>query len=100
MKNFTLSLFFFLVFYPVFSQAPVCGGTFTDDNSGSSGWYNDNTNEVVTICPDTPGNYVTVTFDSFSIVYFGDGLYVYNGSSTAAPIIPNVYDPEAHFFFE
>lgn len=61
---------------------PTCGGIFTD--LGGSGSYPNNSDSTTTICPDNPGDLVTVTFTSFSTEANWDGLYVYDGNSTLA----------------
>jgi gliding motility-associated-like protein len=63
---------------------PVCGGTFFD-TGGSTAAYANNENSTWTIFPVNPGDVVTVTFTSFNVQATSDGLYVYNGNSTAAP---------------
>ena len=74
------------------SSLPVeCGGMFAD-NGGSTGNYLNNSDSTVTICPDNPGDFVTVTFASFSTENQFDGLYVYNGNSTASAQIMSTND--------
>lgn len=58
--------------------SPACGGIFTD-NGGTPLNYTNNTNQTVTICPDLPGEVVTVTFTSFDVESGNDALYVYDG---------------------
>ena len=65
---------------------PVCGGNFVDDG-GIAANYPNNQDYVITICPDNPGDYVTVNFTSFFTEASYDKLYVYDGNSTAAPQI-------------
>ncbi|WP_460218784.1 DUF7619 domain-containing protein [Psychroserpens sp. MEBiC05023] len=62
----------------------VCGGTFSD--SGGSTPYGSNENFTLTICPETNGDFVKLTFNSFLTEYENDVLTVYNGDSTDAPI--------------
>lgn len=62
---------------------PTCGGVFTD-LGGLNGNYPNNSDSITTICPDNPGDLVTVTFTSFSTEVSWDGLYVYDGNSTLA----------------
>jgi gliding motility-associated-like protein len=71
---------------------PVCGGVFTDPG-GPSADYANSTNSTVTICPTTPGDQVTVTFTVFDTEATWDGLYVFNGNSTAAPQIASANGP-------
>ncbi|RZJ71577.1 choice-of-anchor L domain-containing protein [Flavobacterium sp.] len=62
---------------------PVCGGTFTD--SGGSGNYPNNANETTTICPENPGDIVTITFSLFNTEPNFDALYVFDGNSILSP---------------
>ncbi len=72
---------------------PACGGNFFD-TGGSSGSYSSNENYTVTICPDTPGEAVTVTFTSFLVEGDGaddcyDQLFIFDGSDdSGTPITP------------
>lgn len=63
----------------------VCGGTFSDPGGVSSN-YSNNSNSITTICPEVPGEVVTVTFTSFNTQTSADGLYIHNGNSTSAPL--------------
>ena len=67
---------------------PACGGQFTD-TGGATGNYAGGANVTTTICPTNPNEVVTVTFTSFNTENSFDGLYVYDGNSTTAPIIPS-----------
>lgn len=63
-----------------------CAGVFYD--SGGDGMnYSNNESFVYTICSDQPGKCVQLTFQSFELEKDFDFLYVYNGTSTAAPLI-------------
>lgn len=62
---------------------PVCGGTFVDAG-GTAGNYADNSNITTIICPNNPGDVVTVTFTEFNTEATWDGFYVYNGNSVVA----------------
>ena len=86
-KQLLLSLFalFFLNFIG-YSQAPTCGGIFTDP-AGPNADYAANSDYTVTICPTTSGEMVNVIFTSFNTESNYDGLYIYNGNSTASPQI-------------
>lgn len=68
------------------SSPILCGGVFTD-NGGSTGNYSNNSDSTITICPDNPGDFVTVTFASFTTENQFDGLYVYDGNSITSPQI-------------
>jgi gliding motility-associated-like protein len=63
----------------------VCGGNYID-SGGIDGNYTPNNNAVTTICPE-PGEVVTVTFSQFDTEPGFDGIYVYDGDSTDAPLI-------------
>ena len=60
----------------------VCGGLFVD-NGGPNATYLNNSDVTTTICPNNPGDLVTVTFTAFNTEATWDALYVYNGNSTA-----------------
>ncbi|MBL8000973.1 MAG: hypothetical protein JNL05_03335, partial [Flavobacteriales bacterium] len=49
--------------------------------------YGNNTNQVQTICAQSPGQAIMVTFTSFSTQVTADALYVYDGPTTASPLI-------------
>jgi hypothetical protein len=72
-------------FNPVTTTAapPICGGQYVD-NGGASGFYANNSNDTLTICPTNPGEMVTVTFTAFDTEATWDALYVFDGNSTAA----------------
>jgi gliding motility-associated-like protein len=65
----------------------VCDNIFVD-SGGLDGDYGDNEDNVVTICSDNPNpNYcLQMTFVQFALSG-NDFLYVYDGSSTASPLI-------------
>ena len=62
---------------------PICGGNYLDAGL-VAGNYSNNTDSTITICPVTPGDVVTVTFTSFNTEINADGMYVFNGNTTAA----------------
>jgi hypothetical protein len=72
-----------------FTTAPGCGSAFTDP--GGAGNYANGTTYEVTICPDVPGEVVTVAFTSFATEGGWDGLMIYNGPSTASPLIASTF---------
>lgn len=57
------------------------------DNGGATGNYSNNVNGSVTFTPATAGTAVNISFNSFSLENNADFLYIYNGSSTAAPLL-------------
>lgn len=63
----------------------ACGGTFYD--SGGTGNYGNNQSFTFTICPSNPNSRVSVNFSSFNLEANYDFLSIYNGNSTAAPLI-------------
>lgn len=62
-----------------------CSGTFADQ--GGAGNYADNLNQTFTLCSSVPGSHVQIDFSSFDLELNHDFLKVYNGSTTAAPLI-------------
>lgn len=63
----------------------TCNGTVYDDG-GASGNYTDNYTSVLTIAP-TSATAVTLTFSSFNYESSYDFLNIYDGPSTASPLI-------------
>ncbi len=64
----------------------TCAGTLYD-NGGPTGTYLPNSNSSVTILPATAGNHVRLQFNTIAVETGYDNLYVYDGSSTSAPLI-------------
>lgn len=67
---------------------PACGGNFYD-TGGASDTYSNDEDYTITICPDSAGDGVTVTFNDFEVEGRGldncwDWLYIYDGSDTSA----------------
>ncbi len=62
-----------------------CSTTFTDLGGGGS--YGNNQTMIWKFYPSTPGDKVRVTFTSFSTENNYDGMMIYDGSSTASPLI-------------
>ncbi|MCB0518113.1 MAG: M36 family metallopeptidase [Lewinellaceae bacterium] len=65
---------------------PTCGGFFSD-SGGPGANYQNNENIVTTLCPDSPGQIVTVAFTAFSVQNGSDFLKIYDGADTTAPLI-------------
>ncbi|MFN5793752.1 MAG: GEVED domain-containing protein [Bacteroidota bacterium] len=65
--------------------ATTCSGTFYDSQGLSD--YLNSENYTYTIFPSTPGAKVQVNFTAFNTENLYDGLMIYNGSSTASPLI-------------
>ncbi len=57
------------------------------DSGGSTGNYQNNEDYTVTVTPSTPGTKVKVVFGTFSTENGFDGLSIYNGATTAFPLI-------------
>ncbi|WP_426430748.1 T9SS type A sorting domain-containing protein [Winogradskyella sp. HB-48] len=77
---------------PYVAVPPDCTNGIFLDSGGQSGNYSNSENITYTICPDSPGDVVTVEFISFNTENNGasacyDGLTVYDGADTAAPTI-------------
>ena len=72
------------------TSAPVCGASFSYPTCGGN--YAVNENQTWTICP-TAGNFATVTFTAFATESSFDPVYIYNGNSTAAPLIASTNGP-------
>ncbi|HEX8424895.1 CARDB domain-containing protein [Hymenobacter sp.] len=70
----------------------TCSGTLYDDG-GAGGTYSANVDGAVTLTPATAGNKIRLDFTSFNIETGYDRLYIYDGSSTAAPLI-GTYDSQ------
>ena len=66
---------------------PICGGQFTNLPGTTAGSYPASSDSTVTICPNIPGEQVTVTFVNFATESTWDGLYVFDGNSNTAPIL-------------
>lgn len=64
----------------------ACSGNLFD-SGGATGPYMLNDNLTQTICPSTPGQAVSLNFSSIDIEAGYDFLYLYDGNSTAAPLL-------------
>ncbi|ARN77825.1 hypothetical protein BST97_07320 [Nonlabens spongiae] len=87
---------------PLDSADPVCGTFSTPsdycgadplvDSGGIADNYSNNENITYTICPDNPGDIVTLDFTEFDVESSSntscfDNLSIYDGDSTTAPLI-------------
>ena len=63
----------------------TCNANFYD-SGGPSASYGNNENFTYTFYPN-PGNLISITFSSFSTESGYDGMMIYNGPSTASPLI-------------
>ena len=64
----------------------TCAGTFYD-SGGNNGNYANNQTLTMTFCSSQPGTCIRLSFTNFDVENTYDYLYVYNGSSAAAPLI-------------
>ncbi len=71
---------------PASGSASVCAGVFYD-SGGSAAQYGASENRTFTFYPGTAGRKIKVVFSSFAIEAAWDGLMIYNGASTASPLI-------------
>lgn len=72
------------------STISACSGNFYDsggNGNGAGANYRDNENYTMTFCSSTPGQCVRLTFTRFNTESNYDFLRIYNGSSTAAPLL-------------
>ncbi|MEO8589039.1 MAG: PKD domain-containing protein, partial [Flavobacteriales bacterium] len=70
----------------------TCTGAFLDSGGQGAGGYSNNEDITYTICPDTPGGAISVNWITFNLATNGgnpDNMTVYDGSSTAAPLLGN-----------
>ena len=67
-----------------FTTSPVCGDTLFD-SGGATGNYASNDLTTVTVYPDTTGDLVTFTFNSFETEANYDTLTVYDGPDVTSP---------------
>jgi len=65
-----------------------CGEIFMDE--GGTENYPPDSNYTITLCPENPGDAVTVTFVEFDIEPNKDGLYIFNGNSTSGAQIATI----------
>lgn len=109
MKNFLLALIT-LVAGNAFSQSTTiqmntansgqtfntCNGFVIDGGGIGGSGYGDNETVIVTICPDTPGDVMSLIFNTFSLSMVDDNptsatnvdyMDIYDGNSTAAPTL-------------
>ena len=70
------------------SNVTTCSGTFYD-SGGSGGSYQPSENYTKTFCPTSPGAKVILNFTTFDTESSYEHLYIYDGNSTAAPLVGN-----------
>jgi hypothetical protein len=66
-----------------------CSGIEIYDTGGANSNYGDMETIIRTIIPDLPNKSIVLTFDEFALEPNYDYLYVYDGSSVAAPDLTN-----------
>lgn len=107
MKNYFLIFFSLFVGSYLFGQMPIsfspasnnqtfntCNGFIIDSGGQGGSGYSNNENTTITICPDTPGDIISVVFNLFNLstqddnpaqnVTNVDYMTVYDGPTTAA----------------
>jgi gliding motility-associated-like protein len=94
MKGIYTLLLFLLVFNSFSQDVLMQNGTFNRcepdifyDSGGEFGNYSSNENFVTTICSPNAGEFILLNFTSFSTQLNADILTIYDGDSTAAPLI-------------
>lgn len=69
----------------------TCTGAFMDSGGLTASGYSNNENYTYSICPDTPGGAVSLNFLVCNLSTAGaapmDALSIYDGNSTAAPLL-------------
>ena len=69
------------------TAANFCNGIQFTDSGGPTGNYTNMETVIRTIIPDVANNNIVLTFSAFSLEVDYDYLYVYDGNSTAAPLM-------------
>ncbi|MFA5782949.1 MAG: CUB domain-containing protein, partial [Bacteroidales bacterium] len=97
MKKIFLLLFFISLIFVSSAQTytlssnlgtiTTCSGTFVD-GGGSGSNYANSSDYTVTFCSGSSAN-VSVSFSSFNVENGYDHLYIYDGPSTASPLVDN-----------
>ena len=64
-----------------------CATSYTYRDPGDGGNYGNNENGLITICPSTAGQYVSINFTSFNLESSYDFIYVFDGDYAGAPIL-------------
>ncbi|MBU1719664.1 MAG: hypothetical protein KKA07_11395, partial [Bacteroidetes bacterium] len=72
---------------PASGSAEITSCTGTVYDPGGTGNYLDNTNSVLTIRPSDTTAFVFLSFSSFDLESGYDNLYIYDGTTTSAPLI-------------
>jgi len=69
------------------TAADFCNGIVFTDSGGATNNYSDMENVTRIIIPNVPNNSITLTFTDFAFEQDYDYLYLYDGNSTAAPLL-------------
>ncbi|MBL4706745.1 MAG: T9SS type A sorting domain-containing protein, partial [Flavobacteriales bacterium] len=70
------------------SSSIICGNSYNYyDNGGSGSNYSNNQNALLTLCPTTAGQSVTITVNTFNVLNNDDYLYIFDGDDGTANII-------------
>ncbi len=64
----------------------TCSATYYD-SGGPTGDYSNSESNVLTVCPSSAGQFLQVIFSSFDLESCCDNLRIYNGNSTASPLL-------------
>ncbi|MBL8003126.1 MAG: PKD domain-containing protein, partial [Flavobacteriales bacterium] len=71
--------------------ASTCSGAFLDSGGQGGSGYSNNEDFTYTLCPDNPGDAISVDFITFQLSTAGaapiDHLTIYDGNTTGAPLI-------------
>lgn len=79
----------------------TCSGFIIDSGGQGGSGYSNNEDVTITICPDNPGDVITISFNTFNLDLFDDDplaggnhynvdeMYVYDGNSTAGNFLGN-----------
>jgi len=79
----------------------TCSGFIIDSGGQGGSGYSNNEDVTITICPDNPGDVITISFNTFDLDLFDDDplaggnhynvdeMYVYDGNSTAGNFLGN-----------
>ncbi len=68
------------------SSVNTCTGFFVD-SGGNNGGYSASENSTITICPDSPGRYVQLTFSGVNIPDGEDEFCFYDGPNDSSPLL-------------
>ncbi|MFM1932365.1 MAG: hypothetical protein RL226_1668, partial [Bacteroidota bacterium] len=82
----------------------TCGGAFLDSGGQGGPGYSNNENLTCTICPDTPGDVITVDFITFDLDNAGaqntwDWMSIYDGDNTTAGTLGTYYGTDLQGLF-